>query len=98
MLDDILSVSREQNRNYGITGMLLYRGGHFTQIVEGKKEDILRLRANIERDPRRKEVTTIYQERNSQVFAGWCMAFKRLNHDQQAQIDAFMPIDWGVKH
>lgn len=40
------------NNSHGITGVLLYSGSSFFQLVEGEKEKIMHLFSKIEKDPR----------------------------------------------
>lgn len=95
---DILSVSRLHNGTAGITGMLLYHDGRFTQAIEGAEADILALKARIAGDPRHKEVTTLYEgAQKDRVFAHWSMAFHRPDPGQQQLIEAYMPLGWGKR-
>lgn len=71
---------REKNLRLGITGMLLYKGGNFMQMLEGEKNIVLELYAIIQNDERHKDVTTILTEDiKSRNFDNWSMGF--LNMD-----------------
>ncbi|MDH5457908.1 MAG: BLUF domain-containing protein, partial [Nitrospinota bacterium] len=50
-LDDILSRSRENNIEMGITGMLLYGNNTFIQILEGEERTVDSLLRKIRKDP-----------------------------------------------
>lgn len=76
---EILEKAREKNARLGITGMLLYRGGNFLQVLEGEDETVRELYKVIRQDQRHKGVMLIAErpvsERN---FAEWKMAFVNL--------------------
>lgn len=76
---EILEKAREKNARLGITGMLLYRGGNFLQVLEGEAETVRELYKVIRQDQRHKGVMLIAErpvsERN---FAEWKMAFVNL--------------------
>lgn len=76
---EILEKAREKNARLGITGMLLYRGGNFLQVLEGEDESVRELYKVIRQDQRHKRVMLIAErpvsERN---FAEWKMAFVNL--------------------
>jgi Sensors of blue-light using FAD len=39
-LRELLTKSRENNSELGLTGMLLFKSGNFLQVLEGKKEKV----------------------------------------------------------
>lgn len=77
---EILRKSHEKNKRLGITGMLLYKGGNFLQVLEGEAEHVDSLYETIKNDPRHYQIMTIarrpLQERQ---FPDWQMAFVNLN-------------------
>ena len=81
-LDAILATSRANNRERGVTGMLLYSEGGFIQVLEGPKRKVLDLYAIIERDPRHHRIIDLLEgpiaTRN---FPNWEMGFERLQGD-----------------
>lgn len=58
-LADIFSTSRLKNREYNITGVMSYKQGRYIQVLEGDTENIDRLLANIEKDPRHQEMEVL---------------------------------------
>ena len=77
---DILRVSRINNERLGITGMLLYKGGNFLQVLEGPEPAVLQLIDKIERDPRHRGVMRlIKQGENERQFQDWSMGFRNLD-------------------
>lgn len=89
----ILVVSREKNARLGITGILLYRGGNILQILEGESENVLKLFAVIEADPRHFGVIRLYQkpivERD---FPEWTMGFYDLSAEGATYLEGFVDI------
>jgi hypothetical protein len=51
-LEDIHRIARDQNAIDGITGLLVFNGTHFLQIIEGSAEAIEDLIEKLRRDPR----------------------------------------------
>jgi hypothetical protein len=77
-ITEILEVSRRNNEQRGITGMLLYREGRFLQVLEGEREPVLELIKTIRRDPRQKAFTVLYESEWPRLFGGWFMDFRKL--------------------
>jgi len=97
-LDDILDVARRFNGERGITGMLLYHNGRFTQVVEGEESDIRELKESICGDARHREVTTLFEGwAEERTFAQWSMAFHQPDAAQQADLDSQLPLAWAHK-
>ena len=51
-LEDIHRVARDQNALDGVTGLLVFNGTHFLQIIEGSEKAIEDLIERLRRDPR----------------------------------------------
>ncbi|MEV7608482.1 BLUF domain-containing protein [Microbacterium sp. NPDC089320] len=78
-LGELLAVSRERNSERDITGMLLYRGGEFVQILEGPRSDVEDLMAKIGRDPRHHDVRVLIEEPlHERRFHDWTMGYQAL--------------------
>lgn len=72
----LLLDSRNNNYKHKITGLLVYAGGYFVQVIEGDKHDIEKLFTNIRNDRRHNEVRTlIRQEVDERTFRDWSMGF-----------------------
>jgi len=77
---EILRKSHENNRELDITGMLLYKGGNFMQVLEGSEENVDSLYEVIQKDSRHKDVFTISRETvEERQFSNWEMAFTNLD-------------------
>ena len=81
--DDVLAivrVSRERNANEGVTGVLLYDGDAFLQVIEGEDAVIDRLYATICDDPRHTDVQTVAEGKIAEArFPDWTMAYRRID-------------------
>lgn len=78
-IEDILKKAREFNSAHDITGMLLYRSGYFIQALEGDAEVVDKLYEKISRDPRHRNILTVYNKPiESRAFSNWSMGFKDL--------------------
>lgn len=104
-LDELLSQSREWNRNHGITGFLAYVEGNlqdqtyhnFIQILEGSKSELKDLFSNIKNDHRHNQVTVIKSGNIIQrKFQNWNMAFERLDLAKFPNLTEFFHLDPGI--
>jgi len=74
-LEHILIGARRQNEQRGVTGVLLFTGGHFAQYFEGSPEAVARTLADIERDPRHEAMRVLVRSPIGQRrCARWWMA------------------------
>lgn len=73
---DLVAVSRARNARLGVTGALVYSGGHFAQILEGGSAAVAELMRSIGRDPRHADVTVLSEGPTGQRrFADWSLAY-----------------------
>ena len=78
---NILKISRENNTSLDVTGLLLYKGGNFMQVLEGPDEVVNSLYEKIKIDTRHKDVTVLSKEQiPARQFPGWEMAFQNLDN------------------
>ncbi|MGB0682600.1 MAG: BLUF domain-containing protein [Magnetovibrionaceae bacterium] len=84
-LHDILSEARRNNIRRGITGVLLFDGTTFLQVLEGPEDFVLALADTINRDPRSAPISRLYSGQASErVLTSWSMAYLSL---EQADSD-----------
>ncbi len=77
-IEDILDISRKNNKQAGVTGALCYTARGFLQCLEGSPAAVNMLYRRIVQDPRNKEVTLIsYHAAQERVFGKWSMAYIR---------------------
>ena len=75
-LDQILQTAKNFNENKNITGCLIYHGGHFVQILEGNKKDLLELYKTIQKDQRHSQTTLLWEAFvEKRYFSDWNMAY-----------------------
>jgi hypothetical protein len=75
-LQKILEVSRKKNTARKITGVLCYDPSYFLQCLEGPRDSVNDLYAEIVRDPRHRYVTLLeYTTVTEREFGSWSMAF-----------------------
>jgi hypothetical protein len=83
--DDILSYSKTNNKEKGITGILHYNEPFFLQCLEGDRKDVNVLYNKIICDERHmKPMILNYSTINKRRFTGWSMAFvqnKKVKND-----------------
>jgi hypothetical protein len=72
----IVTVSRDFNARNGVTGVLLYSGTHFAQLLEGPGAVLEGLMTSIRRDERHVDVRTLLSENHAlRDFDRWAMAY-----------------------
>ncbi len=80
----LLKQSRDRNKRQKITGMLLYAGGNFIQVLEGSKKDVEDVYASIVEDDRNDGNIVI---ENSAIterdFPNWSMGFKEFDENDK---------------
>ena len=79
-LDEIsylLKRARERNKEYDITGVLLYIGGNFMQYIEGPKDNLDIIYRIIREDGQHTGLIPISREAiESRQFGDWSMAYQ----------------------
>jgi Sensors of blue-light using FAD len=86
----LLQKANENNSNLGITGMLLFKGGNFLQVLEGEPETVLTLYKKIAQDPRHASLVTLFQGLASRRdFPDWSMGFHDLDSADAKSIPGF---------
>ena len=76
----LLEVSRRNNLRAGVTGMLLYKGGNFMQVIEGEAAQVDALHARILRDKRHHGVFTLLDRTlEGREFPVWSMGFQNFS-------------------
>ncbi|NUS99919.1 MAG: BLUF domain-containing protein [Sphingomonas sp.] len=78
-LEDIHRTAREQNALDGITGLLVFNGTHFLQIIEGSEDAIDDLITRLRRDSRHNGFEIRDQRKvQARSFPGWSMELVRV--------------------
>ena len=90
----ILESSRRNNSAHGITGVLVYGGGSFAQVLEGPQHEVLRMYVKILDDLRHGNWKIIHiTPIDERIFKDWSMGgIKRkdcLNFDQLFDLQNF---------
>lgn len=87
-LKQLLKKIRPRNEIAGISGMLLFDGGSFFQVLEGERTRITTLFEEIKTDPRHHSVVSILERPiRDRQFPDWSMGFAELNDDLYQQIE-----------
>ena len=72
----IIQVSRSRNAAHGITGVLVYTGTDFAQLIEGRPDTVEQLWRNIRADKRHHGITAFLDEPTGQPwFETWRMGY-----------------------
>ena len=89
-LVDLLHQSRDRNMQHHITGMLLYKDGHFMQVLEGDEASVMAIFADIEVDARHTNVRTLREEYiQFRSFPDWAMGFTNIDTIDPSTLHGF---------
>jgi hypothetical protein len=76
-LQEMLEETRETNAKVGITGILLYEGGSFLQVLEGDQDAVMRLASRIKEHHRHKDFQILLRGTSEhRLFPNWSMGFR----------------------
>lgn len=86
----LLEVSWGRNKLRNISGMLVFLGDRFIQLLEGTKEDVLSTLAKIEQDSRHADVNILLEgSHEERIFKSWSMGFKHIDLTDFEKITGF---------
>ena len=95
VVDDILVSCRRNNSQRGITGLLLYNGRNFLQLLEGSEADVLWVMRRIGEDTRHSGISILERtDTDNRACPEWSMRRIRLAdeiEDRRAALDAELP-------
>lgn len=81
-LKDLLEKSRLKNHKNDVTGMLIYCGREFMQILEGEENVVKDLFQTISTDSRHNGIEVFYQGSiENRAFIDWSMAFSSIDEN-----------------
>ncbi len=76
-LRDVLNASRINNAFWHVSGVLLFEGGNFLQVLEGPPLAVERTIARIEKDGRHRNVSVLSDtETEGRTFGDWAMGYQ----------------------
>lgn len=88
----ILEASQKNTPPLDITGLLLYRGGLFLQLIEGTEKNIQILYDKILKDPRHRNAKILVRgEGKERLFKTWTMAYRSLKETDLSKIKQILP-------
>jgi hypothetical protein len=74
VLENILKVARENNSAKQVSGLLLYRLGHFVQLLEGAESEVKKIFEKIKKDSRHRNPIILAEfESQFRLFESWSM-------------------------
>jgi len=79
-INSIVKASEVSNRILNITGLLLYKGGNFMQLIEGDSEIVHILQSKIKDDIRHTGMITLLSENiTHRNFENWSMGYQDID-------------------
>lgn len=80
-IEDILETARPRNARSGVSGLLVYSGTHFLQLLEGPEQQVGQIFDSIRADERHHDVVVLLTERaEARQFPGWSMGYELLEN------------------
>jgi len=78
-ITELLAISKENNKELGVTGILLFIEGCFLQVLEGEKQIVKKVFKKVKKDDRHDDVLVLFKgEKEERNFGNWSMGFKNL--------------------
>ncbi len=72
----LFDVARKWNLDHELTGVLFYENGHFAQILEGRRKDVLFIWGKIQKDYRHHVLHQLERDEIDQrLFPNWALRF-----------------------
>jgi hypothetical protein len=94
---DLLCQCRANNRESGVTGMLIYGNGTFLQALEGEEPLVDELVAHILEDPRHADIEVLSRRPiERREYADWSMGFDLVDDDGLREVEGLR--DFGAAH
>ncbi|MDN7127401.1 diguanylate phosphodiesterase [Pseudidiomarina sp. 1APR75-33.1] len=88
-LPALLEECRARNQRVGVTGMLMFSGNSFFQIIEGDESVVQAVYSKIETDPRHYNVVKILEEPISKrAFGEWILRFCVVDQEALTELGA----------
>jgi hypothetical protein len=75
-LERLVGAARDRNFKVGVTGMLVFTGDHFAQVLEGPAAAVELIMASIRRDGRHHSITEYTQWVTTRSFAAWSLGYE----------------------
>lgn len=76
-LNGLVASAEARNARLGVTGLLIYTGKHFMQLLEGERDTVENLFASICSDPRHTHVARLIAEpARARACPDWAMALR----------------------
>jgi hypothetical protein len=86
----ILRLSQANNARVDVTGLLLYKGRTFVQILEGPDDAVTTLYTKLGRDPRHYALQTVLRQSiQERDFPNWSMGFQNIEQLPADALPAF---------
>lgn len=77
-IDEILKLAVTKNKEFNISGLLVFDGEMFIQCIEGDEKNISQLYENLKKDDRHEDVKLLGEkEINARDFQDWSMGYVR---------------------
>jgi len=92
IIKDIIDSSKKNNPALDVTGILLYSGGVYFQLLEGPEKSTLSLFEKIKKDPRHSDCEILGKTpTNTRLFEDWSMDNRELSDLDLDVINTVLP-------
>ena len=89
-VNSIIETARRWNPAQGITGLLVFGSGIFFQWLEGPRDNVTQLMANLKKDPRHQDIVPLsaIEEVRERLFPDWDMELVTGDDIRDVLVDA----------
>ena len=86
----LLQQSRRRNERQDVTGMLLFVGSNFIQVLEGGEKDVEEIYEDILNDDRNTaNIVMLKEEITERAFPDWSMGFRYISEKNRGEIEGY---------
>jgi hypothetical protein len=97
-LKGLVAAAEKRNAALGVTGLLIFTGVHFMQLLEGEREAVENLFASICSDPRHAQIARLVAEPTScRACPEWAMALRKPQTGQADPRSVFEADDDAIR-
>ncbi|GJL96288.1 MAG: hypothetical protein DHS20C06_01050 [Hyphobacterium sp.] len=92
-IEDILACANERNSQNDVTGLLLYDGRGFIQMLEGPLDVVDEIFSSIAKDQRHSNISVILTQTDMpRQFGGWSLGYSLINDLRLLDGESWFPL------
>ena len=90
----LLEKSVQNNKNFGITGLLIFLKDRFIQLLEGERKNVYFIYDKIKQDPRHEKLIVLLEGvTEERIFKEWSMGFKAMDQKEFEKLSGYTKLE-----